>query len=395
MRKALALCFQPGSARLLYDFANEQDEWHFHVVFVGKRIGSDSPKVTLVPSRWLYFTQVLFISMGLVKGWEIAFRLLGYIFEMSNAWRLMGGYDLLITRDLCTTWSGRVCLWRGKKLLYSSGTPPKGIENSIVADMSLEKIGKLEEYRVLKSCKGWEGFSPKALVTTDRWYCQYADHVICMSEFAKREYSKLTESKVDIVYPRLRKQEKISSEIYANKDISAIKICTVGRFCIRKGFFLVDRLVRDSAGICKVSYTHIGEYPERYRSHYSKRQLSCEFNGTISSDRMQYVLREFDILVLPSFSEGAGLVVPEALAAGLKVVASKNTIAWDMRAEDNVFIIGEVTLKGIWDAILAAREVCLFERQSSDNKRRECKSREWNAMSHAQLRAVLSDVMKR
>jgi colanic acid/amylovoran biosynthesis glycosyltransferase len=106
-----------------------------------------------------------------------------------------------------------------------------------------------------------------------------------------------------------------------------IKIVTVGALIWRKGIeyaLLALRRIVDRG--YDVSLTVIGEGNEKKRAEYTVRDLRLgervNFMGHQGPERIRGVLRESDIFLLTSLSEGIANVVLEAMSCGLPVVAT-------------------------------------------------------------------------
>jgi len=87
-----------------------------------------------------------------------------------------------------------------------------------------------------------------------------------------------------------------------------------------------------------------------------------EFLGPLSHDEMKKHMHESDCLVLPSLFEGFGLVIPEAMATGMPVIASANTAAPEIIREG---LDGFVTEAGDADAISAKLEWLMANREKA------------------------------
>ncbi|MBF4582936.1 glycosyltransferase family 4 protein [Curtobacterium sp. VKM Ac-2865] len=81
-----------------------------------------------------------------------------------------------------------------------------------------------------------------------------------------------------------------------------------------------------------------------------------EFEGALSNQALARRLHHFDTLVLPSEEEVWGLVVNEALAAGLGVVVSENAGVAASVAEMTRVFVTSPTETGIEDALVKARK---------------------------------------
>jgi glycosyltransferase involved in cell wall biosynthesis len=144
-----------------------------------------------------------------------------------------------------------------------------------------------------------------------------ADTVVVPSKFAARSF-------LDRGFPAERLKVIMLGADTAKFTPSAIapphpvRALFVGQWSRRKG---ADLLAAALQAIPGLQLTHVGlqldvEFPE----HAGFRSL-----GYLSHEALREVLSQHHLLVLPSREDGFGMVMTEALAAGLRVVASTAT----------------------------------------------------------------------
>ncbi len=100
-----------------------------------------------------------------------------------------------------------------------------------------------------------------------------------------------------------------------------LRVCFVGSICLRKGFIYLLRAVR-SLGNKKISITFVGNTGDRECKKILRRE-SRGLNIEIKPGNPSPVLCQSDLLVLPSLEDGFGLVVTEAMRAGLPVIVTE------------------------------------------------------------------------
>ncbi len=112
----------------------------------------------------------------------------------------------------------------------------------------------------------------------------------------------------------------------ASSDTNEIRLVFVGRLAPVKGlrvlFEALETLFVTEPGL---SLTLVGDGEDRARLeaaavHFGDR---VRFTGYLTQDEVAVVLRQSDICVLPSFAEGVPVILMEAMAAGLPVVATQ------------------------------------------------------------------------
>lgn len=99
----------------------------------------------------------------------------------------------------------------------------------------------------------------------------------------------------------------------------------VGRFSREKGLYtLLDSLEKLSAGNIQARAVFVGMGPceKDLRAQVDRRNLNAEFTGFLEGPALTERYMAADVFVLPSLSEAWGLVVNEAMEAGLPVVVS-------------------------------------------------------------------------
>ncbi|MFH1004202.1 MAG: glycosyltransferase family 4 protein [Bacteroidota bacterium] len=79
------------------------------------------------------------------------------------------------------------------------------------------------------------------------------------------------------------------------------------------------------------------------------------YHGNISdSEKIKFILRGCDVLVLPSYSEGMPNVILESMASGLAIIATDVGAVNLLVSSDNGWLIEKCSMKAITDAMLDA-----------------------------------------
>lgn len=114
----------------------------------------------------------------------------------------------------------------------------------------------------------------------------------------------------------IRKKRRLKNEI---NDSKVNKYLYVGRVAPEKNLeFLIDEF-----NINGKSLTIVGD-GELYSKCKSMANQNIQFTGYIDNDKLPEIYLSHDVFILPSKSEAWGLVVEEALWAGLPVIVSSN-----------------------------------------------------------------------
>lgn len=129
-------------------------------------------------------------------------------------------------------------------------------------------------------------------------------------------------------------------EPHAKEDSSVLRLLYLGRLHPIKG---IENLLEACAKLggdpnIRWSLALGGDGDEGYRSQLQARTIelglsdSVRFMGDVRGDAKQALFHAADVVVVPSHSENFGIVVTEALAHGLPVIASRGT-PWERLEE--------------------------------------------------------------
>jgi glycosyltransferase involved in cell wall biosynthesis len=116
----------------------------------------------------------------------------------------------------------------------------------------------------------------------------------------------------------------ITSQIFAN-NLSKKNLLFVGNVSLQKGFPSLIQAF-NLLNLPGVKLHVAGIYSKAFIHYLKQRSLSFDnviFHGPISTEKLNDLYNKCDVLVLPSFQDGWGMVVNEAMAHGcIPVVAS-------------------------------------------------------------------------
>jgi glycosyltransferase involved in cell wall biosynthesis len=127
-------------------------------------------------------------------------------------------------------------------------------------------------------------------------------------------------------------------------DKDALRLLVCGRLVAAKGFnvalraYGVARRLRPGASI---TLTVLGDGPmleelKRCAARETGFERDIDFAGWLEPDDVRRTLRRSDLLVHPAYWEPFGVVVLEAMASGLPVLASNRTVAALERVQEGV-----------------------------------------------------------
>jgi colanic acid/amylovoran biosynthesis glycosyltransferase len=126
----------------------------------------------------------------------------------------------------------------------------------------------------------------------------------------------------------------------ANGSARPGRVLTVARMVRGKGLdVLLDSLAILRARGVPAEAVLVGDGPERERLERRSRELGLsgqvQFTGAVGHDRIRDLYTAASVFCLPSFSEGIPVVLMEAMAIGLPVVASRITGVPELVEEGN------------------------------------------------------------
>ncbi|MAU20748.1 MAG: hypothetical protein CMH13_09465 [Martelella sp.] len=161
-----------------------------------------------------------------------------------------------------------------------------------------------------------------------------SDKVICTSTFSKQTLISAgvdSEKIYKVPYGFPETSETIPSTEIATNALYSLRLAFVGQFVVRKGVFELLTVVADRPEIELTIYTR----EARFASDTVKRWLgsipkNILFKTVLDDKALWLDAQQRDFLILPSLVEGFGLVITEAMANGLPVICSPNTVGPDI-----------------------------------------------------------------
>ncbi|AZB32775.1 glycosyltransferase family 4 protein [Chryseobacterium bernardetii] len=207
-----------------------------------------------------------------------------------------------------------------------------------------------------------------------------ADKIIAISEQTKRdiiEFLKVPESKIEVIYQGCHqafKEQQSPEQILAARDKFKLPerfILNVGTIEDRKNLLNVVKAIKDT-GIPLVVVGRKTKYYQKIESFLKKNKMEkqVQFLEGVSMDELAVIYKLADIFVYPSFFEGFGIPVIEALFSKTVVVTSNTSCLPEAGGKDSVYIDPKNDLD------IRAKIKFLWE-NASERKRREEKGFEF------------------
>ncbi len=160
---------------------------------------------------------------------------------------------------------------------------------------------------------------------------RHADLVVCVSEFARSQVQALVEEehwrKMYVVHLGVNGSQIARGEPPPPED-GTLQVVTVGRLVPIKGHTVLIEAIRElrSRGV-RAHATIVGGGPRMQALQRIAEQLGVDdavtFTGALGHDAVLERYKNSDCFCLPSFGEGIPVVLMEAMAMELPVVASR------------------------------------------------------------------------
>jgi len=193
-----------------------------------------------------------------------------------------------------------------------------------------------------------------------------ADKIIAISEQTKRDiiqYLKVPESKIEVIYQGCHKafKEQQSEEFIQQTkqkfNLPERFILNVGTIEDRKNLLNIVKAIKDT----EIPLVVVGKKTKYYQKIASfiqknKMEKQVHFLEGVSMDELAVIYKSADIFVYPSFFEGFGIPVIEALFSKTVTITSNTSCLPEAGGPDSVYINPENHLdiqskiKFLWDS---------------------------------------------
>lgn len=139
--------------------------------------------------------------------------------------------------------------------------------------------------------------------------------------------NKRYKNKTNITYNKINlKLYRPANNISKKKDVHSLDLVTVGRLVESKDHITIIKALKILKNENRIQLTIIGDGPEREKlqDYVSSNNLNNNvvFLGAIPNNKLVEYFSQSDCFVFPSISEGFGMALVEAQAAGLPIIAA-------------------------------------------------------------------------
>lgn len=201
-------------------------------------------------------------------------------------------------------------------------------------------------------------------------------HIICASSFTKKSlvFSGYSENQITVIpygSPTFELMQQRSKN-------GPIKFVFLGSAVRRKGFDLLLNVWPKFHALSGAELIVISRVRDETIKTIDHKSITY-INGLSAAD-LAKLLPQLDCLVLPSLIEGFGLVITEALGAGLHVLASENTglIDLNLPMSAGTLIAGEVSTESILSGLInSASKISLHRNEITSISQEFSRENSW------------------
>ena len=228
-----------------------------------------------------------------------------------------------------------------------------------------------------------------------------ASAVVCISDFARSQVAALADpaalAKVHTVRCGI---DLPAFQPAAERPGSSAEILCVAAMSRRKGHVvLLDALPRVLERVPAARLTLAGDGPEREFLKTRARDLdvadAVRFLGAVEHDRMPALYEAADVFCLPSFAEGIPIVLMEAMAMEIPVVATRIMGVPELvEHERSGLLVSPARADALADALVRLLTDPPLRREMGRAGRRRVEAHHDRAASAESLRGILSPLLE-
>ncbi|MGC7873163.1 glycosyltransferase family 4 protein [Desulfosporosinus sp. SYSU MS00001] len=156
----------------------------------------------------------------------------------------------------------------------------------------------------------------------------------------------------------------------------------VGRLATEKGIEKIRTILESSSDFCLAL---VGDGPHRERLQDYFKESQCLFTGFLHGKELAKAYASADIFVFPSITETLGLVILEAMASGLPIVAARTGPSSEQIADGiNGLLYSPDDPQSLLDAVSKLKEKSLHQ-EIANNAYKEASKLAWDKSSQQLL----------
>jgi len=290
----------------LFNYIDQRGDFDFKVVALAEKEKN---------REWILAKEKIKFDYQVLPGWhlffmarrrEIPIHLNRGVFKILWQYRpdivITSGYDCLAYWQAffyCKLFKKKYILWNGTTLLSAAGV------------------------------KGMRGLLKKIIIRGADKYIAYGvkakEYLECFGANSQDIYISTNTVDVDFFYREVFQFRKNENFLKERKKYSKVLLLYVGQLVKRKGVIQVLKALL-ALKCSEISFMIVGSGPEEENLKKFCREYKLD-NVFFEGFHQQQILPKYyalaDIFILPSFQEAWGLVINEALASGLYILASR------------------------------------------------------------------------
>ncbi len=164
------------------------------------------------------------------------------------------------------------------------------------------------------------------------------DRIIVLSQFASKsfldqDFEKFKDklhilplgTDMSVFEPKLATRERRIARVLSNNKL---KVLMAGGLSAQKG--AADFIKVAAALADKMDFSFVGSPEEQWEAKFRQYAPSVKFIPRVEQHKLPLVYAEHDIFYFPTIQDGFAVVIAQALASGLCVIASENSAAPDL-----------------------------------------------------------------
>ncbi|MPT31353.1 MAG: glycosyltransferase family 1 protein [Chryseobacterium sp.] len=174
-----------------------------------------------------------------------------------------------------------------------------------------------------------------------------ADKIIAISEQTKQDiihYLKIPESKIEVVYQgchasfKEKQSEEILDHIKEKFSLPEKFLLNVGTIEPRKNLLNIIKALKDTEIPLVVVGTKKPKYFRSIEKEIEKSKIKVQFLSGVSMEELAGIYKLAEIFIYPSFFEGFGIPVIEALFSETVVITSNTSCLPEAGGPDSVYV---------------------------------------------------------
>jgi len=108
------------------------------------------------------------------------------------------------------------------------------------------------------------------------------------------------------------------------EDSEKLMVLFVGQLSERKGLSILNSIVKEFEDVKNIQFTFIGQKVAEDKYYSSLNWINFKYIQAVSREELQVLMSNHQLFIMPSLFEGSALVLHEAFACGMCILATEN-----------------------------------------------------------------------